>query len=122
MHENARLSARQLKLVEWLATPKANHHPPTQELLADEMGINASTIYRWKQGKILQRAVIKRARELIEEDLPEIYGALRREAIAGNFQHIKLSLELTGEYNETGSSDDKPLVVKVIKGVSSDDL
>lgn len=72
---------------------------------------------RWKKLSGFRDAITKRARELLSDDLPEIYGSLRREAIKGNFQHIKLAFEMTGEYKDTGSSEEKPLVVKVIKGM-----
>lgn len=46
------------------------------------------------------QAVTARARELLHTDLPDIYGALRREAIKGSFQHIKLALEMTGQHTD----------------------
>lgn len=101
MHENARFSANQLRFIEWLATTKYERSPATQKMLADEMGVNESTLYRWKKLSGLKDAVTQRARELLGDDLPEIYGALRREAMQGSFQHIKLALELSGEYVET---------------------
>ena len=42
--------------------------------------------------------MIKRARELNGEALPDVYNSLRDEAIKGSYQHQKLLLELTGEY------------------------
>lgn len=101
MSENARFSARQLKFIEWLATTKYDRHPPTQELFAQELGVNPKTLYRWKKARGFQEAVIQRARELLGDDLPEIYGALRREASKGSYQHIRLAFEMTGEYTPT---------------------
>lgn len=101
MSENVRFSVNQTRLIEWLAQTKYDRKPPTQELLAEEMGVNPRTLYRWKQEPELKQAVTQRARELLGDDLPEIYGALRREAIKGSYQHIKLCLEVTGEYTET---------------------
>jgi len=43
---------------------------------------------------------MQRVREMLGDDLPEIYGALRREAIAGSFHHIRLALKMTGEFTE----------------------
>ncbi len=101
MSQNVPFSARQLKFIEWLATTKYDRHPPTQELLAEELGLNRRTLYRWKKDKNLREAVIQRARELLGDDLPEIYGALRREAAKGSYQHIRLAFEMTGEYMPT---------------------
>lgn len=100
MSENVGFSPNQLLVIEWLATPRFDRTPPTQELLAKKLGINDRTITRWKQEPELLEAINKRARELLSSDLPEIYGALRREAVKGSYQHIKLSLEMTGEYTE----------------------
>lgn len=101
MSENVRFSARQLKFIEWLATTKYSRKPPNQTLLAQELGINPRTLTRWKDIPELQEAVLARARELLGDRLPEIYGALGREAEQGSFQHIKLALEMTGEYVPT---------------------
>lgn len=101
MSNNVHFSANQITFIEWLATTKFERTPATQKLLADDLGVNEKTLTRWKQIPELKEAVTKRARELLGDDLPEIYGALRREAMQGSYQHIKLALELTGEYTET---------------------
>lgn len=80
---------------------KYDRLPATQALLAEELGLNPRTLTRWKQIPELQQAVQERTRELLGNRLPEIYGALGREAEKGSFQHIKLALEMTGEYTPT---------------------
>ena len=100
MSENVHFTANQLAFIEWLAQTKYDRVPATQKLLADNLGINEKTLSRWKKLPEIREAAIQRAREFLGDDLPEIYGALRREAISGSFQHIKLSLELTGEYTD----------------------
>jgi hypothetical protein len=100
MSEFVRFSARQLKFIEWLANTKYDRKPATHELLAKEIGVTSRTLRRWKSKPELQEAVRNRTRELLGDDLPEIYGALRREAAKGSFQHIKLALEMLGEYTE----------------------
>lgn len=66
------------------------------------MGVTDRTLRNWKK-KLpgFQEAVAQRARELLSNDLPEIYGALRREAAKGSFQHIRLAFEMAGEYTPT---------------------
>jgi len=100
MSKNVNFSANQLKFIEWLARTKYDRTPPTQALFAEELRVRPETLSRWRRIPELGEAVTERARDLLGDDLPEIYGALRREAIQGSFQHIKLSLELTGEYVE----------------------
>jgi len=101
MSENVIFTANQLRFIEWLASTKYERSPVTVKHLADELGVTERTLYRWKQLPGFKEAVTQRARELLGDDLPEIYGALRREAMQGSFQHIKLALELSGEYVET---------------------
>lgn len=93
-------TATQLRYIDWLAASKYERSPMTEQLFAAEIGVTDRTLRRWKQLPDFREAVTKRARELLGDDLPEIYGALRREAGKGNFQHIKLALEMTGEYTE----------------------
>lgn len=93
-------SITQLKYIDWLAASKYERKPATEQLLAKELGVNDRTLRRWKQDPGFRRQVTQRAREFLGEDLPEIYGALRREAIKGSYNHIKLALEMTGEHTD----------------------
>ncbi len=114
MSQSVSFSTNQLKFIEWLAIPREERSPPTQDLLASKMSINRRTLYRWRQEEDLQKAVLQRARDFLSDDLPNIYGALRREAKKGSYQHIKLALEMTGEYNPIGSSEESPLYHKMV--------
>lgn len=82
----------------WLATPRRARKPKTTELLADKLNIGVATLYRWRKLDGFPDEVRKVIKENLSDDLPEIYDALRREAKAGSYQHIKLSLELVGDY------------------------
>lgn len=98
MQEN--WTPNQLRLMEWLATPKQERNPETVELLAEAMGVNPATTWRWRKLDGFQDAVNAMARANVGDRLPEIYGALLREAEKGSYQHIKLTLELSGDYIE----------------------
>jgi hypothetical protein len=98
MQEN--WTPNQIRFIEWLATPKLERKPETVELLAAEMGVNAATLWRWKKLDGFQETVNHLARTTVHSRLPEVYGALLREAEKGSFQHIKLTLELSGDYVE----------------------
>lgn len=91
---------KQSKLIEWLATPKQDRKPETIELLAERLDVNAATLHRWKKQDGFQDAVNALTRSEVSARLPEVYGALLREAEKGSFQHIKLVLELSGDYVE----------------------
>ena len=93
-------STNQRKYQEWLALPKYERFPPTQDLLAKEMGVNPVTLTRWKQLDGFQKAVNDIAQQHLGSGVPEVMGALRREAEKGSFQHIKLFLEVLGLHVE----------------------
>ena len=93
-------NAGQLRFIDWLAASKYERSPTTEALLARELGIADRTLRRWKLLPGFKQAIRQRAREYLGDDIPEVYAALRREAIKGNFHHIKLALELTGEYTD----------------------
>lgn len=88
-----------------MATPKPDRDHATQEDLAAHLGINPATLSRWKKMDGFREAVIDVAEDLLRDDLPEIYGALSREAKNGSYQHIRLALEVTGRYSTTGTPD-----------------
>lgn len=90
-------SRKQFRLQEWLATPRVSRSPPTQELLADELGVGCGTVSRWKNKPGMIEAVNKIARAGLEKGLPDVYGALLREAAKGSIHHIRTVLELVGD-------------------------
>jgi hypothetical protein len=95
----------QRRVQEWCATPRYDRVPPTQEMLAEQIGIGDRTITRWRQQKGWQEAVNAVARAQVGVKLPEVYGALLREAEKGSFQHIQLALELVGDYVKVQRSE-----------------
>ncbi len=114
MSNSVAFSANQVLFIEWCAQAKDERMPKTQEEFADKIGVTSRTLGRWKKLDGFSDAVIIRAREIIREDLAEIYGATRREAIGGSFQHAKLLLEVSGEYVEKrGFSSEDPLHVVI---------
>ena len=102
-------STNQRRFQEWLALPASMREPRHQGELAQVLRVNDSTLSRWKRlereledGRTenFQEAVNKIARRYLDSDLPEVFGALREKAREGSHQHIKLYLELDGEYVE----------------------
>jgi len=100
-----KLTKRQRLFVEWLATSKYDRIPTTQRQLAGDLGVPELPLSRWKKIPGLMDLVIATARGFIHDRLPEIYAALAREAEKGSFQHIKLSLEVTGEHEDSSHVD-----------------
>lgn len=100
MSEMSEFSEKQQMYIDWLAVSKYERKPLTEQLLAREIGVADRTLRRWKQSPSFRKAITQRAREFLGDDLPEIFAALRREAVKGSFNHIKLALELTGEHTD----------------------
>jgi hypothetical protein len=88
----------QLKYIEWLATPRMIRTPPTVELLGEQLGVDRVTLWRYSKLPGFDDEVRKLVRASIGKKLPDLYGALIREAEAGSFQHLQMALEMAGEY------------------------
>lgn len=93
-------TSEQRTFQQWLALPKKERKPKTIELLAFELDVGPVTLYRWKKLDGFYSEVRKLIKDNLQDDLSEIYAALRREAKSGSFQHIKMALELAGDYVE----------------------
>jgi len=93
-------TSAQWKAIEWFASPRYDRIPPTADMLADELGVDRVTLWRWKKKDEFQAEVNRLARKAIGIKLPELYGALVREAEAGSFQHLQLAFEMAGEYTK----------------------
>lgn len=82
--------------IDWLALPKRERQPKTQRLLAKEIGIDETTLGRWKRLPGFADAVIQTSREFIKDAIPEVLDALRRGAIKGSIAHIDRVLAMAG--------------------------
>lgn len=94
-------SPRQQRFIAWLALPEELRDPRFQQDLAGELGVKRETLSRWKRIPGLTAEAARFARELLKDELPAIFGTLVKEAKSGSFQHIKLVLEVAGEYEES---------------------
>ena len=94
-------TADQWRFIEWRAAPRFTRLPPTQEMLAAEIGVDDSTLRRWSKLEGFQEEVMKLVRAGLTKSLPSIYGALITQAEAGDYQCIKLALEMSKEYTPT---------------------
>jgi hypothetical protein len=60
--------------------------------------VHQDTLTDWKKKPGFANAVTAAARARLIDHLPSIYGALIRMADMGHYEHIKLALEMAGEY------------------------
>ena len=105
MSQYAGWTKRQLRLIEWEATDRHERFPPTQAMLAKELGITARAIQRWKKKDGFWDAVNELAEAYLSQDLPQVMAALRREACKGSLGHIRTILELTGRLRDEPASN-----------------
>lgn len=96
----AKWTANQLKYQHWLAQSKYDRLPPTKELFASELGVDAATLWRWEQKPGWAEAVTQIALNYLQRDTAEVLQALAREAKKGSIQHIKEFLSLVGIVGE----------------------
>lgn len=93
-------SPNQLKAIFWFATPEQARNPKTQQEFADKLGVRRETVSRWYNDASVRAEINRVARKELAKHLPEVYETLRKLAIKGSFQHMKLYLELLEEYSE----------------------
>ena len=105
-------SRNQWQYIKWLASDKYVRTPPTETMLAAEIGVNPSTLWRWKQIPGLIEEVNETARSMLRENLAQIYAAIAREAIKGSYQHARLALELCGEVGSDGSTQAIQIIIQ----------
>ena len=94
------LSKNKQFFAEWLAVPKEMRNPRTQKELAGLLKIKPETLSRWKKEPDFQAAAFEKARTQLEVELPEILQVIAEKAKAGNYQFVKLALELTHKHSE----------------------
>lgn len=127
MQDNSDINwtADQITLQRWLALPKRERNPKTMALLANLLKVDEATLYRWRKLPGFANEVRDLIKDNLKDDLADIYASLRKEAKAGSFQHIKLSLELVGDYverKELTGKDGGPIEYKDITDLSDEEL
>lgn len=107
-------SPEQLRFIEWLATPKRDRAPKTQQLFAREIGVNQDTLTDWKKMTGFRDDVFNATHQYLKSEMPEIMGALARKAKAGDVPAIKLATQLEGMLIERAdvTSGGEPIQLK----------
>jgi hypothetical protein len=101
MSENPNWSANQLAFAEWLATPKNDRDPKTQNEVAEKLGLQPETLSRWKKIPGYTDLVYQNARNILDSRMPEILNVIAEKAEGGSLSFVKLALEVTGRLIDT---------------------
>jgi len=87
--------------------------------------VRRETVNRWNNDPDVRREVNRIARDELGKDLSEVYGTLRKLAIKGSFQHMKLYLELLKEYREevnVNVNDSRASVIERLNRIAQEDV
>lgn len=92
-------TSNQRRLMEWFATPSLMRTPPTEGELADKMGVNRITLWKWKQIP----GFMEEVQQLITVNLGDVYNdvmhSFKRAAVRGSFPHQRMYFEMLGVYS-----------------------
>ena len=92
-----RFTGKQLKAIEMLARPD---NELTLQEIAVELGINQTTLWRWRRKEDFQKAVTDLAYSCLKDELPNLFKSLADKAISGNVKAMELMLKYAGNYVE----------------------
>lgn len=104
--------AGQLAFMDWLATPRNYRDAslPTQEAVAEKIGVTPKTLTVWKRIPGFVDAVYMRAKYYMGSHVSGVLGALAAEAESGDVPAIKLYLQVCGLW-QPGMDRDVALIV-----------
>lgn len=92
-------TAKKLKVIELLAIGELSNIE-----VCEQCGIAERTLYTWKKDPRFVEAVISRSREMIQNQLPEIYSSLKKRCVNGSAQHMKILFDHLDKLTEMQSA------------------
>lgn len=98
-------SAQQRKFMEWVATPEDLREHRNLTAFAASIGVDRVTTWKWRRLPGFNAEIQEQAKTHLGSALPEVLTALKNLAMLGNFNHIKLYLEMLGMYNPKATID-----------------
>lgn len=97
------LDVRQEQLLTWLLTPANSRVPSSQDKLAEELGVDETTLRRWKKKPAFKLEWEKRVNELQQspERTQKLLDRLYERAMEGDNNSAKLYLQATNRLAPT---------------------
>lgn len=90
------LTPEQIIFAHDMALPRANRR--NQDELAVDLGVDRSTLSRWKKNRRVLILVKELMKRYFVDDLPDILNAMKVEAMSGNVPAAKLVIEYVEDY------------------------
>lgn len=91
---------RQRQFMLWLATPSVQREPLTILALSKELGVDESTLHRWKHLPGFREEVNSIITASLSDNYHDVMYAFKQEAAKGSFQHERMYFEMMGVYVE----------------------
>lgn len=103
----------QQRFIAWLAFPKAQRVPRTQQELAGKIGVHQDTLTDWKHLPGFMDAVNTLARELVKHDVAEVLGVIRSRAKKGELPFVNMLLAMSGLSSDIEAAGKGPGTVPI---------
>ena len=91
-------SSKQQQFMEWVATPEDLREHRKLADFADSIGVDRITTWKWRRIPGFNEEIREQAKKHMGSALPEVLETLKNLAMQGNFNHLKLYLEMIGMY------------------------
>lgn len=99
------MDANKLKLIEYLALPKAFRPMSLKAFAKEVLGVSEPTIHAWKNEQDVAFSVRKTINNRFADDIPDVLMALRDNAMAGNPGAARLFLEYVNDRSPSEERD-----------------
>jgi len=101
--ELGEFTPKQLKAIQLLAQPGELGY----EEIADEIGVDYVTLWRWRRVEAFQKAVNDLSYSCLKDELPKVYKSLAGKAISGNVKAIEIILKFADNFVERSETSIK---------------
>jgi len=108
-------SAEFAEFCKWSAQPRDVRQPIEQKQLAKELGVDETTLVRWKELPEFAQNKKYYIREWLGDELPDVMQIVKKGALRGQDRKIELFLKWLGELSE-GSETNVAVQVNTFTG------
>jgi len=109
-------SPQQEAYIEWLALPQQDRVPKTELALARELGVDRTTLYRWRKDPDLLEEVRWLCLSMMGPRLADVLATVEESALSGSLLHQRLYFDLLrmiGRHREI----ERPMTYEQANGV-----